>query len=134
MASEAFFLQKFVDKVLQKHLLCISSEMPLPLYTVHCQCHFLSEHISRTAILTQAPVITCKCNFWSFSCITFTPIPRIPILIPRIPIIPTLIPCIFHHSPHSVLQFPITAFSDSLFPLHFTKLKLIVDLKFNLVL
>ena len=32
---------------------------------------FSSENISRTAILTQASVITCKQNFQSFSCIGF---------------------------------------------------------------
>ena len=31
-----------------------------------------SEHISRTAILTKASVITCKQDFQSFSCIGFT--------------------------------------------------------------
>ena len=53
-----------------------------------------------------------------------TPIPRIPILIPRIPIIP---PIPFPNS-------PFWPFYVSLFPLHFPKLKFIVDLKFNLVL
>ena len=53
-----------------------------------------------------------------------TPIPRIATLIPRIPIIP-LIP--FPNSPFRLFQI-------SLFPLHFPKLKFIVDLKFNLVL
>ena len=32
---------------------------------------FFLERISRTAILTQASVITCKWNFQSFSCICF---------------------------------------------------------------
>ena len=33
---------------------------------------FFSEHVSRTAILAQALVITCKYNFYSFSCIVST--------------------------------------------------------------
>ena len=33
---------------------------------------FFSEYNSRTAILTQPSVITCKQNFYSFSCIGFT--------------------------------------------------------------
>ena len=61
---------------------------------------FFSEHISRSASLTQASVLTCNYNFSSFSCIGFTclsftisvPIPYIPALIFRIPIIPNLFP------------------------------------------
>ena len=49
MPSE--FVLIFVDKILQKHLLCISSKLLLV---------FFSEHISRTAILTQVSVITCE--------------------------------------------------------------------------
>ena len=32
MLSEIFFFQKFVNKILQKHLICISSELPLYIY------------------------------------------------------------------------------------------------------
>ena len=56
-----YFVQRFTDKILQKHLLCISSELLLCLYFPTTDyLVFFSEYISRTAILTQASVITCK--------------------------------------------------------------------------
>ena len=60
MCSNIF--QKFVDKILQKHLLSISSKLLLYIYKVPTKDSLIlfSEHISRTAILTQALVITCK--------------------------------------------------------------------------
>ena len=64
-----------VDKILQKHLLCIISELPLPCIfegSNYRVSGLLFRHIWRTAILTQASIITCKYNFSSFSCIGFT--------------------------------------------------------------
>ena len=52
-----YFVQRFVDKILQKHLLCIKNELLLS--TTNSLVFFL-EYNSRTAILTQASVITCK--------------------------------------------------------------------------
>ena len=50
MTSEFIFFLIFVEKILQKHILCISSELLL-----------YNEYNLRTSIiLTQASVITCK--------------------------------------------------------------------------
>ena len=57
-----YFVQRFVDKILQKHPLCISSELLLLFLKVPTTDFlvFFSECISRKAILTQASVIACK--------------------------------------------------------------------------
>ena len=51
-----YFAQRFVDKILQKHLLCIGSELLQKVPTANYLV-FFSEYISRIAILTRASVI-----------------------------------------------------------------------------
>lgn len=46
----------------------------------------------------------------------------------------TIIPTLVCHIMIHLISFPIPDFSDILFPVPFTKLKFIVDLKLNLVL
>ena len=61
-----YFFDKFVDIILQNHLLCISSDL-LPYiffkgyyYKFSGLLFRISEYISKTAVLTQASVTTCK--------------------------------------------------------------------------
>ena len=56
-----YFIQRFPDKILQEHLLCISSELLLLFLKVPTtdSLVFFSEYNSRTAISTLASVITC---------------------------------------------------------------------------
>ena len=63
-----------------------------------------------------------------------TPIPRISTLVSSIHIISNLISRIFIIPLIPFANFPFRLFQKSFFPLHFPKLKFIVDLKFNLVL
>ena len=73
--SLKYFVQIFDGKMLQKDVLCIilcTVLKYLKVPTTDCLA-FFSEYISRTAILTQASVITCKSIFYCIdvTCLTF---------------------------------------------------------------